>query len=286
MFSIIIPSYNNIEYLKCCIESIRNNSSYNHEIIVHVSVGEDGTCKFLDEININYTFTKYNAGICEGVNKAVKIAKKPYILYSHDDFYFCPEWDKHIANDLINYNNNLFYISGTMMNRGQIEFNCGNNLNDFDENNLLSNYHKINHYDYQGSTWAPHLIHIELWKKVGGFSESFFPGYGSDPDFNMKLWNAGVRIFKGLGSARVYHFGSVVGRKKNDLRIPKKIGSRGSKQFLIKWGISIKFFKKYYLRSGTTYNGPLDEPKKNFNYYVDLFKCKLNLIYLRLFFKT
>ena len=31
---------------------------------------------------------------------------------------------------------------------------------------------------------------------MGGFSEEFFPGTGSDPDLNIKLWNAGVRIFK------------------------------------------------------------------------------------------
>ena len=57
------------------------------------------------------------------------------------------------------------------------------------------------------------LIHKEMWNKVGGFSEEFFPGTGSDPDFNMKLWNIGVRIFKGINDFKVYHFGSIVTRK-------------------------------------------------------------------------
>ena len=26
-----------------------------------------------------------------------------------------------------------------------------------------------------------------MWNKIGGFSEEFFPGTGSDPDLNMKL---------------------------------------------------------------------------------------------------
>ena len=42
MFSIIIPTFNNIEYLKLCLESIKN-SRYNHEIIIHVNEGNDGT---------------------------------------------------------------------------------------------------------------------------------------------------------------------------------------------------------------------------------------------------
>ena len=33
MFSIIIPTLNNLSYLKLCIESIQKNSKYNHEII-------------------------------------------------------------------------------------------------------------------------------------------------------------------------------------------------------------------------------------------------------------
>ena len=49
MFSIIIPTFNNIQYLKKCIESIRNNSTYNHEIIPHVNEGSDGTIDYLKE---------------------------------------------------------------------------------------------------------------------------------------------------------------------------------------------------------------------------------------------
>ena len=47
MFSIIIPSLNNLKYLKLCIYSLKKNSKYNHEIIVHVNLGEDGTIDYL-----------------------------------------------------------------------------------------------------------------------------------------------------------------------------------------------------------------------------------------------
>ena len=55
---------------------------------------------------------------------------------------------------------------------------------------------------------------------MGGFSEEFYPGTGSDPDLNIKLWNLGVRIFKGINNCKVYHFGSIVTRKyKNNPKI-------------------------------------------------------------------
>ena len=101
-----------------------------------------------------------------------------------------------------------------MMNEGKIKFDCGQTPNEFNELKFLEEYKKFNFYDFQGSTWAPTLVHKSIWERVGGFSEEFFPGSGSDPDFNMKLWKIGIRIFKGLNDFKVYHFGSVVLRKK------------------------------------------------------------------------
>jgi len=282
VFSIIIPSLNNLDYLKLCIESIFKNSEYENEIIVHVNLGDDGTINFLKKNKIKYTFTKYNAGICKGMNLAAKKTKYEYLLYAHDDFYFCPSWDKILKNevDLIGHKN--FYLSGTMMNNGQIKFDCGNSINNFDEEKFLKYYKKYNYYDFQGSTWAPHLIHKDIWDKVGGFSEEFYPGTGSDPDLNMKLWNSGVRIFKGINNFKVYHFGSIVTRRyKNHATIRTESGSKGSKIFLLKWGISINFFKKFFLRSNDSYSGELDEPNKKILYYVNLFLCRINFLYIK-----
>ena len=286
MFSIVIPTLNNINYLKLCIKSIKNNSNFNHELIIHVNQGTDGTIEFLKNEKIKYSYTKYNAGICEGVNLASKLSTTNYILYAHDDFYFCPGWDDALVNELNDLKNNLFYFSGTMIHKGQVEFNCGNSLEDFNEKKLLNEYKNIKFNDFQGSTWAPHLIHKDLWNKIGGFSEEYFPGTGSDPDLNMKLWKEGVRIFKGLQNCKVYHFGSIVTRQRErKFNTITESGSKGSKIFLLKWGISIKFFKKYFLKSDTIYLEPLKEPVKNFNFFFDLIICKFYYLYLKIFFK-
>ena len=285
MFSIIIPTFNNLLYLKLCISSIQKNSKFEHEIIPHINEGADKTEEYLISKKIKYTITKYNAGICEGMNMAAKKATTDYILYAHDDFYFLPGWDEVLLNEVKKIPHNNFYLSGIMMNNGPLKFDCGNTFKDFDEKKLLDNYKDINHYDFQGSTWAPHLIHREIWNAVGGFSEEFFPGTGSDPDLNMKLWKKGIRIFKGINDFKVYHFGSIVTRKyKNHPTIKTESGSKGSKIFLIKWGISIKFFKRFFLQSDSVYKGVLTKPKISLLYILNLFFCKLNLIYLKIFY--
>ena len=109
-----------------------------------------------------------------------------------------------------------------------------------------------------------------MWEKVGGFSKEFDPGFASDPDLNMKMWKEGVRIFKGVSKSRVYHFSSLTTRKSD-----KIIRNNGKKTFLLKWKISVEFFVKHYLRRGTSYDGPLKEPSKNFFFLKDLIFCKI-----------
>tara|TARA_B100000965_G_scaffold149483_1_gene124374 strand:+ start:28 stop:864 length:837 start_codon:yes stop_codon:yes gene_type:complete len=276
MFSILIPSYNNLDYLKLCLKSIFKNSSEKHELIIHVNDGSDGTLEYVKKNNMKYTYSINNVGLCTGINSAAKLSTLKYILYAHDDMYFCPYWDQQLIKEINSIGHNKFYLSGTMIepNSGHIKFNCGENIESFNEKKFLLNYKNLNYYDHQGTHFAPHVVSKEIWNSVGGFSEEFNPGIASDPDFNMKLWKQGVRIFKGLNSFKVYHFSSVTTRKKNNFLM-----NRGDRTFLKKWGITTKFFKKYYLKSKTKYEGPLDDPKYTLGFIFGLVKCKLKLLF-------
>jgi hypothetical protein len=68
----------------------------------------------------------------------------------------------------------------------------------------------------------------------------------------MKLWKLGIRLFKGVGKSRVYHFGS-----RSTKRIRK---NRGYNEFIVKWGMTTSTLTKYYLRRGMPFGGTLDEP--------------------------
>ncbi len=272
MFSIVIPTFNNLKYLKICIESINKNSSHNHEIIVHSNDGSDGTNDYLKNNSIKFTFSEKNIGLCTSINKAVKLSSTNYILYCHDDMYFCPNWDDVLINEINKISHENFYLGGTMIqpSGSHISLNCGNSIENFNEKKLLENYKNYNFFNHQGTHFAPHLVTKSMWNKVGGFSEEFNPGIASDPDFNMKLWKEGVRIFKGLNDFKVYHFGSQTTRK--NLVIKK---NRGDLTFIKKWGISVKFFKKYYLKTNSKYESELTGPIKNIFYYKDLIINKI-----------
>ena len=57
MFSVIIPTFNNLNYLKLCIKSLIKNSKYKHELIFHVNEGSDGTLNYIKDNNFIHTFS-------------------------------------------------------------------------------------------------------------------------------------------------------------------------------------------------------------------------------------
>ncbi len=269
-FSIIIPTWQNISFIKLCVDSILKNSTYTHQIVLHINDGSDGTLQWAKENNISHTHSKKNIGICEAVNSAFKLCKNEYIVYMNDDMYVCPEWDKHLGDFIKQLDTKLFMLSATMIepritkNKCVINADFGSDSNDFQEQKLLAEYKNLQKENWQGSTWPPCLIHRDTWEKVGGFSEEFSPGMYSDPDFSMKLWKLGCRDFIGVGKSKVYHFQS-----KSTLKVKK---NNGRKQFLKKWGVSSSFFTSTYLKRGKKYNSKLSEPSKNIQYYWERIK--------------
>ena len=248
MFSIIIPTWNNLALLQLCIRSIRQNSAHAHQIIVHVNDGSDGTLEWVREQGIKHTATPKNTGICLAVNEAAMHATQDHILYLNDDMYCCPGWDAALANKLKQLDTDLFMLSGTMIEPRDTGNPCvivrdyGSDAGNFDEAGLLADLPQHHKADWYGATWPPTLVSKRWWFKVGGYSSEFSPGMSSDNDFSMKLWHAGCRIFLGVGDSLVYHFqckstGKV---RKND----------GGKQFLNKWGMRQSVFDRYYLRRG------------------------------------
>lgn len=260
VFSILIPTWNNLPYLQLCIAALKEFSAFNHQIIVHVNEGSDCTLEWLKQQGIEYTHTPENVGVCKALNLAYTLAKHDFILYMNDDMVPLPGWDKALVDMITQLPDNAFYLSSTMIEPEASGNPCvlapldyGRNPESFQKEKLLKEYSTFFKTNWCGATWPPSLVHREYWDKVGGYSEEFSPGLYSDPDFSMKLWQAGVRYFVGVGNSRVYHFMS-----KSTGRIKL---NNGRKQFIKKWGISASFFKRNYLLMGSHFNG---QPLKNY----------------------
>ena len=54
-----------MKYLKICLESIKKNSRYEHDLIVHANEGSDGTLKYLTNNKIKFSHSVENLGLCK-----------------------------------------------------------------------------------------------------------------------------------------------------------------------------------------------------------------------------
>jgi len=280
LFSIVIPTWNNLDYLKLCVESITKNSFYKHQIILHLNEAVDGTLQWAENEKIDYSYSTENVGICIGVNAAAQLAKADYIVYMNDDMYVCPNWDKYLYDEIIAQKNDLFFFSSTLIEPKFTKnpcvfapYNFGDSTDNFMEKELCQFCETLNVKDWYGATWPPNVVSKKLWNIVGGFSIEFSPGMYSDPDLSMKLWLAGVRNFKGIGKSLVYHFMS-----KSTKKLKKGKNRKGNKIFLDKWEMTTRVFYKYYLKLGKPYNLLLKEPTKNLKLKFSLLVCKFKKI--------
>ncbi len=282
IFSILIPSWNNLPYLKICVDSIRKNSTYNHQIIVHVNEGKDGTLEWVKEEGLDYTVTPQNVGVCLAMNMMRTKVHTEYVLFVNDDMYVLPGWDKALYDEIQQLPDNKFYLSSTTiqphtaMQMG-ILADYGDSPETFREEDLLREYMQFEKKDWCGSTLPPCVVHRDLWDMAGGYSIELTPGMYSDPDFTAKLWLCGVRHMKGLQASRIYHF-----ETKSTGRVRR---NNGSLQFLLKWGMTSSTFRKYITRRGQDYIPetaniyPACSPLKwRFNLFRSRLKAIWNLI--------
>jgi len=89
---IVIPTFNNLKYLQACVESIRKNTDWPHNIIV-VNSGTDGTADWLgqqpDIIAVN---SKERLHFSKANNVGIKVGKEAYVCLLNDDTIVSESW--------------------------------------------------------------------------------------------------------------------------------------------------------------------------------------------------
>ena len=259
VLSLLIPTWNNLPYIQNCVASLRKNSSLNLQIIVLINEGNDGTLEWVKaQDDLDYVYSPSNLGICFGLNACRSLINTDYVVYLNDDMYVLPNWDGILFDEVKRIGHKQFILSGTAIEPFETGNPCvvvkdfGDSLETFKEAELLAEFQNLHLDDWQGSTWPPTIMHIDPWDLVGGMSVEFSPGMYSDPDLSMKLWQSGVRYFRGVGASKVYHFGSKsTGRVRHN---------KGRSTFLLKWGVSSNYLTRVMLRRGQPFDDPLKEP--------------------------
>lgn len=93
LVTVYIPTYNRVDLLKRAVESVRQQTYQNLEIIIVDDCSTDNTHQYLEEVSkqdsrIRYFIKEKNSGACVSRNIAIANAKGEFITGLDDDDYF------------------------------------------------------------------------------------------------------------------------------------------------------------------------------------------------------
>lgn len=209
--SIIILTYNNLDYNKPCIESIRKyTKAGTYEIVVVDNNSTDGTKEWLEEQNdLKVIFNTENVGFPKGCNQGISIADETNdILLLNNDTLVTPNWLDNLTIAL--HSSNEIGAVGAVTNSCsnyqtiQSDYTDFNGLLEFAEKNNISDPSKWeNRLRLVGFCM---LIKREVIEKIGLLDELFTPGNFEDDDYSYRMISEGYKLLL-CKDSYIYHFG-------------------------------------------------------------------------------
>jgi FkbM family methyltransferase len=254
----VIPSRNNLEFLKLAYKSIRNLDT-RHDILVLNDASTDGTQEWIDSLNDPDLITHHNPGperigIVGMFDKGIEMARTEVIFAFHADMVAAPGLDKHILK---------YLTRGSVISATRVEpplhpdghekmlVDFGVEVEDFsmDEfNNWVLDEYKPKHgKNVTEGIFAPWCMYKEDFLAIGGHDELFSPQSKEDSDlFNrfvlngyevLQTWEGLVYHFTSRGSRFNKHVGGAAGKNSEEWL---QTTTTNMKKFIKKWGTPVQ----------------------------------------------
>ena len=250
----VIPSRNNLEFLKLAYTSIRNLDT-EHEILVLNDASIDGTQEWIEGLNDEDLLTYHNPGperigIVGMFDKGIEMARTDIIMAFHADMVTCRDFDKNILKHL---------EKGTIVTGTRVEpplhpdgpekqlMNFGIEVDEFSFDKWYEGSEKLKEDKVTEGIFAPWCMYKEDFLAIGGHDELFAPQSKEDSDlFNRfylngykfkQPWDALVYHFTSRGSRFNKHSGGAAGKNSNEWI---ETTTKNGRNFIRKWGHFIK----------------------------------------------
>ena len=216
--SIVILSYNQLDYTKNCLNSIRlYTEDVNYEIIVVDNNSDAETLKYLGELNdITLISNKENKGFAEGCNQGIKIAKGDYIVLLNNDTIVTYKWLSNMLN-VFSEDKNVSIVgplTNSTVGKQMIKVSYGTDIVE-----MQKFARKI--ADSDTKPWETLrlvafcvVVKKEIFEEVGYFDTRFKIGNYEDDDFNIRCLLAGKQL-RICRNAFIHHFMNISFHKNN-----------------------------------------------------------------------
>lgn len=238
--AIVILTYNNLEYNKACLDSIRRYTALGtYEIVIVDNNSTDGTREWLlQQEGIKLALNEENLGFPKGCNIGIDLADKDSdIMLLNNDTVVTARWLENLQRCL--YSDKTIGAAGAVSlstaNLQGVDFTYSN----FDEMQILADKNNVS----DSRRWEEKLKLIgfclllkrTVLNEVGKLDERFTPGYYEDDDLSLKIVEAGYKLML-CHDAFIHHYlGTSFRQDQNKFW---NLLNENQKKFTEKWGFS------------------------------------------------
>ena len=293
LISFIVPSRNNLKYLKQAYKSIRTNSDHPHEICIASDFSNDGTVEWVEDImkedkNVKLHINPGPERLGHTILYDTLIndyATNDVVMIFHADMYLCPSADEEIDK---------YLEPGKVVSLTRIEpplhppgpekilADYGIEPEEFDEKQFLQDLPKFNQNKTTEGIFAPWAIYKSDFQTIGGHDPLYAPQSKEDSDIFNRFQLAGYKFIQ-TWDGFVYHMTCRGSRFKDGAkRNPDgevfmknretdewlKQNHKSTRNFIRKWGHFVKH---------DTHLKPIIPPKYDIGFIVK--NCSYGLLY-------
>lgn len=243
LFSLLIGTLNRSDCIKYCLESLRNQTYKNFEIIIIDQSEDNLTEKALEEFrDLTIIYKRVNfKGLSKARNEAMRFAKGDYFCLIDDDAYYSEDYlsniEKHITQE------NKIIITGYLWNTIT--------KSDFVNYKVLTDGEKLSYRQVIRYCPSPAIsFPKEIVSKSGNFDEEFGVGAkygaGEETDLIMRAMRQGYTV-KYFSDIKAQHPHKKLANVTPVTDIKKKcsysygFGAMYEKQFIIGNGFNVLF---------------------------------------------
>jgi len=225
-----ISTYNNLNYLKLAIESVRKHSYFKDApFIIHAENCTDRTNEWLEENKDKYNLTliiepnnEIVRGIGGGMNICAENVKTEYIMFLHSDFYVSKNWDLECLKIFEKYLNVPMWIfsqriqpnifnensrAGTLIVPNDYFGAYHDNFNPEVFLQYAQEFSELNDFEIELGEGVSGLIRKKDWDNIGGNDPIFSPTSWEDKDLFLRMIIQGYK-FVLTSKSIVWHFGA------------------------------------------------------------------------------
>ncbi|MEO7427051.1 MAG: glycosyltransferase, partial [Fibrobacteria bacterium] len=212
LVSIIILGFNQVEYTRKCLESIRMHTRQRYELILIDNGSKDGTEAYFRSIpGAKVVRNAENLGVSKGWNQGLRLAQGEYLLILNNDIIVGPDWLENMVRlaecdpsiGLVGPRSN--YIAGPQV-VPNVPYRAESEIQGFIRTWQAG--HDLSAAEFQFIKGFCHLIPRRVFEKVGFYDERFGKGNFEDDDYCMRVRLHGFRALFADDSF-IHHYGSV-----------------------------------------------------------------------------